>query len=90
MTKLEELTKKTEGLNKALSELNDYRNAVKAATFPGKSIEDAAKLLKFLNDNYTSLHAQFMKSVEEGLELEKQAEAESKLQVEADASSDKS
>jgi len=46
------------GLEKALGELNSYVNAIKEATFPGKKLEDGAKLLKFLQDNFKTLQKQ--------------------------------
>jgi hypothetical protein len=60
-------------LEKALGELNSYSNAIKAATFPGKSLEDAAKLLKFLQDNFKTLQVQHNQLFQEIAEENKQS-----------------
>jgi uncharacterized membrane-anchored protein YhcB (DUF1043 family) len=62
-------------LEKALGELHSYENAIKAGTFPGKSLEDAAKLLKFLKDNYKTLQTQYS-------QLQQEIIAESKSEAE--------
>ena len=56
------------GLEKALGELHSYKNAIREATFPGKKLEDAAKLLKFLEDNFKSLQKQHQELHERLLE----------------------
>lgn len=53
-----EQNKALQGLEKALGELHSYINAIKEATFPGKKLEDGAKLLKFLQDNFKTLQKQ--------------------------------
>lgn len=71
--------KKLEGLTKALSDLSSFINVVKAGTYPGRSVEDAAKLLKFLQDNYKALEKQYTALTEEiRKEIETQDSIESK------------
>jgi hypothetical protein len=68
-------------MEKALKELNDYRNALNAATFPGKEVINAGKLQNFIKDSYDQLldklknHEWVKKAQEEA--LKKQLEAES-------------
>lgn len=51
--------KRLASLEKALQELLSYVNVMKTSTFNGKQLEDAAKLLKFLQDNYKTIQTQY-------------------------------
>ena len=53
--RLEEKPKDLLDLEKGIQEIHSYRNAVQAATFPGKEIISGASLLKFLNDSFKQL-----------------------------------
>lgn len=69
---------KLEGLKKAVEDLHSYINVVKSGTFPGKSIQDASKLLNFLQNNFNNLLKQFedlnAKVAEEQKPVEKEEE----------------
>lgn len=72
---MEQDNKALAGLEKALGELHSYINAIKEATFPGKKLEDGAKLLKFLQDNFKTLQKQHQDLSEKILERVKEAQA---------------
>lgn len=63
-------------LEKALGELHSYINAIKAATFSGKNLEDGAKLLKFLQDNFKTLQQQHQAIAKEIQEANKAQQEE--------------
>lgn len=50
---------KLASLEKAVAEIHSYVTAVKNATFQGKYLEESAKLLKFLQDNFKTLQDQY-------------------------------
>jgi len=68
-------SKAIQGLEKALGELHSYINAIKEATFPGKKLEDGAKLLKFLQDNFKTLQKQHQELIDKALEDKQLSEA---------------
>lgn len=65
-------------LEKALGELHSYIGAIKGATFPGKNLEDGAKLLKFLQDNFKTLQLQHQ-AVAKEIDNESKAVQEEKV-----------
>lgn len=61
---------KLASLEKALGELNSYINAIKGANFPGKFLDDGAKLLKFLQDNFKNLQNDYQDIVKKMINVD--------------------